>query len=139
MGQLQVAVLEACQGQGVWPAKIAAAVRAATEFAATEPERARLLTIESLIHQPDGGERYGRMIEHFAELLRADAPQDRRRPKSTEQALVGGVARTLADHLRTEDFDALRASVSELVELLLVPYVGRAEAREWAARSASGA
>ncbi len=128
-------MLEACQGEGVWPAKVAAAVRAAVEFAAAEPERARLLTIESLVHRPDGGERYARTIEHFAELLRAEAPQDRRRPKSTEQALIGGLARTLADHLRTEDFDALRASVPELVELLLVPYVGRAEAREWAMRS----
>jgi len=136
VGQLQVAVLEACQAERVWPAKIAAAVRAAVEFAAAEPERARLLTIESLVHRPDGGERYARTIGHFAELLRAEAPQDRRRPKSTEQALVGGLARTLADHLRTEDFDALRASVPELVELLLVPYVGRAEAREWAAQSA---
>jgi hypothetical protein len=137
VGRLQVAVLEACQGERVWPAKVAAAVSAAVEFAIDEPELARLLTIESLIHQPDGGQRYVRMIEHFAELLRAEAPSDRRRPKSTEQALVGGVARTLADGLRSGDADAMRAGVPELVELLLVPYVGRVEARSWAERSAS--
>lgn len=135
MGRLQVAVLEACQGERVWPAKVAAAVRAAVEFAIVEPELARLLTSESLIRQPDGGQRYVRMLEHFAELLRAEAPQDRRRPKSTEQALVGGVGKVLADHLRAGDDAALRRSVPELVELLLVPYVGRAAARSWAAKS----
>ncbi|HXR31389.1 MAG TPA: hypothetical protein VN752_09645 [Solirubrobacterales bacterium] len=137
MGKLQVAVLEACQRERVWPAKVAAAVSAAVEFAIAEPELARLLTIESLIRQPDGGQRHVRMLEHFAELLRVDAPQDRRRPKSTEQALVGGVGKTLADHLRCGDAAAMRRSVPELVELLLVPYVGRSEARRWAARSAA--
>jgi hypothetical protein len=141
VGKLQVAVLEACQRERVWPAKVSAAVAAAVEFAIEQPELARLLTIESLIHQPDGGQRYVRTIEHFAELLRAEAPHDRRRPKSTEQALVGGVGRVLADGLRFGDARALRASLPELVELLLVPYVGRAEARSWAAKSlpASGA
>jgi hypothetical protein len=138
LGHLQVAVLEACQSEKVWPAKVAAAVEAAVEFAIDEPGLARLLTIESLIQQPDGGKRYVRMLEHFAELLRAEAPQDRRRPKSTEQALVGGVARTLADQLRSDDFAALRASVPELVELVLVPYVGRAEARSQAGRVTRG-
>lgn len=136
LGRLQVAVLEACQGEKVWPAKVAAAVGAAVEFSAAEPELARLLTIESLIHQPDGGQRYVRMIEHFAELLRAEAPQDRRRPKSLERALVGGIARTLADLLRAGDSAALRRGLPELVELVLVPYVGRAEARSWAERAA---
>jgi hypothetical protein len=105
------------------------------EFAATQPDTARLLTIESLVQRPDGGERYSRTIEHFAELLRTEAPQDRRRPKSTEQALIGGIARTLADHLRSGDFAALRQSVPELVELILVPYVGRSEARSWARKA----
>jgi hypothetical protein len=136
VGRLQVAVLEACQREKTWPAKVAAGVGATVEFAATQPETARLLTIESLVQRPDGGERYSRTIEHFAELLRAEAPQDRRRPKSTEQALVGGIGRLLAEHLRSGDFVTLRQSVPELVELLLVPYVGRAEAREWARKTA---
>jgi hypothetical protein len=136
VGRLQVAVLEACQGERIWPAKVAAGVRATVEFAAAQPETARLLTIESLVQRPDGGERYSRTIEHFAELLRAEAPQDRRRPKSTEQALVGGLGRVLAEHLRRDDFAGLRSSVPELVELLLVPYIGRAEARSWARKAA---
>ncbi|MFL5901016.1 MAG: hypothetical protein ACJ75S_07430 [Solirubrobacterales bacterium] len=112
---------------------MAAAVAAAIDFAATEPESVRLLTVEALIQRPDGGRRYARTIEHFAELLRAEAPVDERRPKSTEEALVGGVATTIADRMRHDAPSELRAVVPELVEFMLLPYVGSAEAKRWAA------
>lgn len=132
VGRLQVAVLEACREQEEWPAKIAAAIAAAVDFAATEPESVQLLTVEALIQRPDGGRRYVRTIEHFAELLRAEAPVDERRPKSTEQALVGGVATTIADRMRHELPGDLQASIPELIEFVLLPYVGSAEAKRWA-------
>jgi hypothetical protein len=132
VGRLQVAVLEACRQEEIWPAKVAAAISAAVDFAAAEPESVRLLTVEALTQRPDGGRRYVRTIEHFAELLRAEAPLDKRRPKSTEQALVGGVATTIADRLRQETPSDLRAVVPELIEFVLLPYVGSAEAKRWA-------
>jgi hypothetical protein len=132
VGRLQVAVLEACRQQSLWPAKVAAAIAAAVDFAATEPESVQLLTVEALIQRPDGGRRYVRTIEHFAELLRAEAPVDERRPKSTEQALVGGVATTIADRMRHDTLSELRAAIPELVEFVLLPYVGSAEAKRWA-------
>jgi len=134
LAHLQVTILDACRRQETWPAKVAAGVGAAVDFAATQPETARMLTIQALIQRPDGGRRYVRMIEHFAELLGAEAPRDRRRPISTEQALVGGVATTIADHIRSETPTDLRAEVPALVELVLVPYLGQAEARRWARR-----
>jgi hypothetical protein len=136
LGRLQVSILDACRRQDTWPAKVAAGVAAAADFAATEPETARMLTIQALIQRPDGGRRYMRMIQHFAELLGAEAPRDRRRPVSTERALVGGVATTIADHIREETLGDLRAEVPALVELVLVPYLGQAEARRWASREA---
>lgn len=132
VARLQVAVLEACRKQEQWPAKIAAAVAAAIEFAAREPESVQLLAVDSLVRRPDGGQRYVRTIEHFAELLRAEAPADRRRPRTTEQALVGGIATTVADRMRYAAPEALRATVPELVEFVLLPYVGPAEAKRWA-------
>jgi hypothetical protein len=132
VARLQVAVLEACEGEELWPAKIAAAVVAAVGFAAREPESVQLLAVDALIRRPDGGQRYVRMIEHFAELLRAEAPPDGRRPKTTEQALVGGVATTIADRMRHGTSEELRAAVPELVEFVLLPYVGPVEARAWA-------
>jgi hypothetical protein len=132
VGRLQVAVLEACQEQEQWPAKVAAAIAAAIDFAAAEPESVRLLTVEALIQRPDGGRRYVRTIEHFADLLRIEAPIDERRPKSTEQALVGGVATTIADRMRHGTPGELQAAIPELVEFVLLPYVGSVEAKRWA-------
>jgi len=132
VARLQVAVLAACERQQAWPAKVAAAIAAAVDFAANDPQSVQLLTVDALIRRPDGGQRYVRMIEHFAELLRADAPPDRGRPKTTEQALVGGVATTMADRLRFETSSALVATTPELVEFVLLPYLGPGEAKQWA-------
>lgn len=138
VARLQVAVLEACREQHLWPAKIAAAVAAAIEFAAREPESVRLLAVDALLRRPDGGQRYVRTIEHFAELLRAEAPVDERRPRTTEQALVGGIVTTVADRMRHETPDQLRATAPELVEFVLLPYIGPAEAKKWAEWVAQG-
>jgi hypothetical protein len=132
VGRLQVAVLEACREQREWPAKVAAAISAAIDFAAAEPESVQLLTVEALVQRPDGGRRYVRTIEHFAELLCAEAPVDDRRPQSTEQALIGGVATTIADRMRHDTPSELRAAIPELVEFVLLPYVGSPEAKRWA-------
>lgn len=132
VARLQVAVLTACEREELWPAKVAAAVAAAIEFAARDPESVQLLTVHALIHRPDGGQRYVRTIEHFAELLRNEAPRDGRRPRTTEQALVGGIATTIADRLRFDSPDSLLATIPELVEFVLLPYLGPKEARDWA-------
>jgi len=132
VGRLQVAVLEACREQREWPAKVAAGVGAAVDFAIAEPAEVRLLTIEALIQRPDGGRRYVRTIEHFAELLRSVTPEDRRRPASTELALIGGLATTISHHLRADVVSELGASVPELIEFILLPYLGHEEAQRWA-------
>jgi hypothetical protein len=122
--RLQVAVEEACARGVDWPAKLAGAVEAALDFAAADPAAARALTLDALIHRPDGGRRYLRLIEHFANLLRAQAPRDRRRPPSTEQALVGGLATLIADHLRAGRTGQLRETAPDLVEFVLRAYGG---------------
>jgi hypothetical protein len=132
VGRLQVAVLEACREQRKWPAKVAVAIAAAADFAMAEPAEVRLLTVEALIQRPDGGRRYVRTIEHFADLLRSVTPEDVRRPASTELALIGGLATTISHHLRTDSVSDLGESVPELVEFTLLPYIGHEEARRWA-------
>ncbi len=132
VGRLQVAVLEVCRPEDEWPAKVAKSVAATVDFAVSEPSEIRLLTIEALIQRPDGGRRYVRTVEHFAELLRSVTPEDRRRPASTEMALVGGLATTIAHHLRSDTLAELLQTVPELVEFTLLPYLGHEEARRWA-------
>lgn len=133
--RLQVAVLEACDRAGPWPAKVAAALEAALAFAAADPAFARVLVVRAPVERPDGPGRYLRLVEYFSDLLAAGAPRDRRRPASVAEAVVGGLAVIVADHLRADDSQSLPALASELVELALSPYLGRAEARRWADRS----
>jgi hypothetical protein len=134
VGRLQVSVLEACGGEEAWPAKVCAGIGAAVEFAAADPRAMRLLTTESLVQRPDGGSRYLRMVEHFADLLRGEAPPSDRRPSTTEVAVIGGIASVIADHLRAAELEAMRAVAPELMELALAPYMSRGEAKGWARR-----
>lgn len=129
---LQVRVETACAAEAEWPAQIVAAVRAALEFAASDPGAIRLLAVRALVERPDGPSRYLRLIDHFAARLRAGAPADDRRPASTEQALVGGLATMIGEHLRSGEEMRLPRLAPEFAEMLLVPYLGRAEARRWA-------
>jgi hypothetical protein len=138
VGRLQVAVLEACAKEEEWPAKVASAIGAAIDFSVSEPEEVRLLTIEALVQRPDGGRRYVRTVEHFAELLRSVTPEERRRPASTELALIGGLATSIAHHLRSDTLTELLETVPELVEFALLPYLGHEEARRWAEWTAAG-
>jgi hypothetical protein len=48
--------------------------------------------------------------------------------------VVGGIAMIVADHLREGAAAALVALAPELVEMTLVPYIGRELARDWARR-----
>jgi hypothetical protein len=131
VARLQVAILDACRQQGEWPARIAAGIGAAIDFALAEPGSIRLLTVESLVEKPGGGRRYVRAVDHFAELLRAEAPADRSRPHNTERALVGGVAMMIADRVRSDTLADLTGELPELVEFVLMPYLGLEEARHW--------
>lgn len=135
-GRLDATVRGACARHGEWPAKVRAAIYAALEFAVAEPTAARVLTVDALIERTEGAQRHVRLIEHFAAMLRAEAPRDARQPLSTEQALVGGVATIVADCLRSGESGLLLATGPELVQLVLLPYVGASEARRWACSSA---
>jgi hypothetical protein len=84
-----------------------------------------VLTIQALARRPNGAARYLRLVEYFSGLLRSEAPRDECRPASTEEALVGGIATIVAEQLRLDAAQRLPALVPELVELTLVPYLGR--------------
>lgn len=126
--RLQVAVLGACSREARWPDQIAAAITAGLRFAATDPVAARTLVSEAKYHPGDRGRRYRRLLEHFAELLGADAPRDSRRPSLTEQALVGALATMTAENLHAGEPHRMRAIVADLVEFVLIPYLGHEQA-----------
>jgi hypothetical protein len=60
--RLQVAVEEACAREAAWPAKIAAAIAAALEFALADPAAARTLTLAAPVQIPKGTRRHHRNL-----------------------------------------------------------------------------
>ena len=121
------------------------AVEAATDRSWTAQVRARVAALlGSLAENPDlvrfalaappaaGGavmERHRRLLERLASALAAGAPQGRGYSTPTEverAASAGALAAVLV--ARVESGEDLAAAAAELVELLLVPFVGRSRA-----------
>lgn len=131
---LQVAVLDACRREGEWPDRVGAAIAATLDLAAADPTAARTLVIEAKYHPDDEGRRYRRMVDYFAELLGVGAPRDFPRPAITEEAMIGALAAAIVDALYADRLDRLRGSASDLVEFVLIPYLGIEDAKARAQR-----
>jgi hypothetical protein len=129
--QLEQAVFAACPRDADWPSRVTSAIYAVLDFAIANRDAIRVLTREALLNRPYGPGRYLELVERFAEMLRAEAPDDPQLPAFTEQALIGAVAITITDHLRDGTLDRLREAGPDLVELSLRPYLGRTAARRW--------
>jgi len=127
--RLEKVIGGACSRQEEWPARVVAGICAALDFVATEPDVARTLTIDLRATDFDGD--YLSMIGQLGQRLAAEAPEQHP-TASTDQALVGGIATVVADHLRAGREAELGRLAPELVYLTLLPYVGFDEARRWA-------
>lgn len=130
--RLQVAVENASALDGDWATKAAAAVAATLEFAATNPDAAQLLTREALSRGAEGASRHERVISYAVDRLatgRALRPENAELPEITERALVGGLVMLVAQRLEDGQLTELPASTPEMIEFVLTPYVGAAEAR----------
>jgi AcrR family transcriptional regulator len=124
-------VLRACNAQSEWPLKVKAAISAALHFAATEPDRARLLTLDALAFDTAVRRHIVASRNHLAALL--DAGRDHSSqgfpiPQITERALVGGIAAIIAARLSDGAPAELLGLEPQLVELVLVHYLGAQEA-----------
>jgi len=132
---LETAVLRACAAAEEWPAKIAAGVYAGVDFAIDNPAIARALTLDAA-GKAESMRHYERLIGRFAGFIQIEAPIGTRLPGSTDEALVAGILGLVGDHIRIGRLDRLAELRPELVLLTLLPYLGFAEARDWADRAA---
>ena len=133
MTSLDHAVLEACSGEDEWPAQVAAGICAGVDYAIAHPE-----VVETLASDNAPGteslRRYESVIGRLAGFLQARAPIESRLPVSTDEALVAGLVGLVGDHLRIGRFERLTELRADLVLLTLLPYLGFAEAQQWANR-----
>jgi hypothetical protein len=136
--RLHAAVATACPAPAPWPARVAAAIVAALEFADDDPAATRLLFVEAWGQGPPALARRRALLERFEPALaagRAERPQGAELPALTEQLLLGALAGQLSSRLLAGEQAPLAALASGLTELVLLPYLGAAEARAWARRS----
>lgn len=134
--RLQVRIEEACGIDADWPQRVAAAVRAALEFAAAEPEAARSLTSDALAHGRDGFARYDRLLAYLGELLapgRSQRPEGEWLPEITERAMAGGIVSLIAQRVDQGSEAELPGIAEEAIQFVLTPYLGGEEARRVAA------
>ncbi len=121
---------------GEWPLQVKAAVGAGLGFVSETATRSRFFAVDALVAGPVILERYLAAMNRVVPLLREGrehSPEAGELPELTEPVLIGGIAGLLSGSLLEEDLTSIAGLESELVEMLLTPYVGRDEARRLAA------
>lgn len=134
--RLWMDMVNACEGTGAWPSKVRAGLGAVLASLAEASALARVFAIEATAASLAATERQYAALERYAASLRDGRrlyPGAASLPDATEPALVGGIASILFGKLLVEDPQAIPALETQLVELLLTPYVGGSEARRVAA------
>ncbi|MGC1167191.1 MAG: TetR/AcrR family transcriptional regulator [Solirubrobacterales bacterium] len=132
LDRLWLDVTAACESTDEWPLKVRAAMAAVLSSLAEASSQARVFAIEATAASLAAAERQFAALDRFAKLLRdgrAIYPCAATLPEATERALVGGIASIVSGHLLVEEPQAIPRLESELVELVLIPYVGEGEAR----------
>ncbi len=128
----------ACAGEEQWKDKAKAAIHAVIDFASGQPDQARLLTLDVLAADREASSRGLAAMDWFASLLRIGREHHPRAvwlPEMAEHALVGSVSTTISSRLISGE--PIAGLEPQLVFLVLVPYVGRAEAERLAGAPAA--
>jgi AcrR family transcriptional regulator len=138
LGRLLREATDACELSAPWPYRLRAGLRAVLSSLTEGAALARVLTVEVDAAGLALAERRLVALDDFARLMRngrEDHPDAASLPAVTERLLVGGVASVVAERLLREEPTATPALEAELTELLLIPYLGREEARRVALHS----
>lgn len=136
LDRLWLDVVGACSAPGDWPLKVRAALAAVLASLVEASNLARVFAVEAAAASLAAAERQYAALDQFATLLsdgRRHFPEASSLPDATERALVGGIASIVSGHLLMEDPQAIPVLEPQLVELLLIPYLGEGEARRIAA------
>jgi AcrR family transcriptional regulator len=125
---LRAEILQALAAAADWPDRMSAAIGAALEFAARAPERAFLLLSDSLFAEPDLAGPPLAFHSFLVGLLRSGRDQvsdPGSVPALTDQVQVGAFRSLVAARLLAGEEAELPAMKADLVQLMLLPYLGR--------------
>jgi AcrR family transcriptional regulator len=139
VGHLHELVAEAVGPVGGWPQQAIAATRATLGFLAAEPDLARLCLVESRGAGPAVAARFNEAVGELAPLLaqgRGERPEGRRLPDSTEDSTIGSLVSLTYRKVAAGEAEQLADLLPDCAELVLLPYLGSAEAARLARQAA---
>jgi AcrR family transcriptional regulator len=134
LGEMRVAVEEACERTDSPEDQIVAGLEALLEFIAEHPSATRMCMVESISATRSSARLYDAGMRDFVQLLRDSALDRSDLPETTEESLVGGVAWILQQQIRRDEADRAVELLPELSQFVLSPYLGVGKPRETARR-----
>lgn len=129
-------VKRAVDPEAPWPERVGAGLREVLHLLAENPVPARLLTVEASRVGEAVRERQRACMAHFAAALRAGRPDRPPLPDELEELLLGGVLAFVARYVEGDRAAQLPEASEQLLEYLLIPYLGHQEAERVAACAA---
>jgi hypothetical protein len=119
----------ACDGHEEWPAKVGAGVYAGVGYLVEWPVRARQLLAAP--RSGPMGEPFQRVVQTTSALLAEAVPRDRAQVGPIPSATMAGIWLLVGEHVRVDRHDRLRALCPDLHLMILLPFLGFAEAKRW--------
>jgi AcrR family transcriptional regulator len=135
-------LLHVCSAQQEWPLKVKVAIGASLDFAAASPAQALLLDLDALTADRSIARRAIEAKDRLASLLaegRRHTEHGAELPSLTEQGIVAALAGTVSPRLIGGEARHLPELAPQLVQIALLPYLGREEAARVATRPRPGA
>ncbi len=139
LSHLHELVAEAVVGVDDWPQQAIAATRATLSFLSSEPDLARLCLVESRSAGPAVAARFNEAVGEMAPLLargRSERAEGQRLPDSTEDSTIGSLVSLAYRKVAAGEAEQLEELVPDCAELVLLPYLGPAEASRLARQAA---
>lgn len=121
-------ILAAIPAEAGWPEQACAALRALLELIEAEPVRAKVALVEVQTAGPEALTRHEETVDSVIPLLalgRTENPVLAELPSHLEEAIVGGLAWLLQQRLAQGEFEGVEAHLPDVLEIAVVPYVGR--------------
>lgn len=132
LDRLWLDVVGACQAPAEWPQRVRVALHSVLSGVVEASSLARVFAVEATAASFAAAERQFAAIDQFASLLqegRRHYPKASVLPLATERTLIGGIVSIVCGHLLAEDPGAIPGLEPELLEMLLIPYIGEGEAK----------
>jgi AcrR family transcriptional regulator len=102
---------------------------------AAYPALAHACIVEILAAGPDALARRGRALQTFCDLIRPEAERSRRIPPLAVEVAVGGIYEIVGAHVSRGEAHLLPSLCPELLEVMLIPFVGPRRAESEGARA----